>query len=348
MGIHGKAVRLVDVAAAAGVSRTAAAKVLLGSGGDHVRLGPETAGRVREAARRLGYRPNRAAQQLRGAPTHTIGVLMDTVNAPVMNDRLAAIERAAVGRGYRVLVGQVRGDDRLLQEYLGDFESRRVEGLICLFDLISGAEERLAAHFSGRRHVVFHGRVPAGSSAACVRVDTAAAIDMLVEHLLARGCRRIALELCNRNDLLMEARLQAYRQSLTRHGLPFEDALVWTEPDAAQQPPDFAVARAAVEGLVGSGRAAAIIASNDLWASRLVQVLKAGGREVPGDVAVTGYDNLLLGTVVSPSLTTVDQRHDAYAEAALDLILRERTGGRGASPGGVVTIAPRLVVRESA
>ncbi len=85
-----KRATLTDVAREAGVSRTAAARVLLGTGGDHVRVGEEARERIEAAAGRLDYLPNRLAQQLRGASSRTIGVILDTVNAPVMSERLLA------------------------------------------------------------------------------------------------------------------------------------------------------------------------------------------------------------------------------------------------------------------
>ena len=76
-----KTVRLIDVAEKAGVSRSAVGHVLLGTGAGAIRVGDATAEQIRLIAAELGYHPNRAAQQLRGASTQTLGVLMDTVNA---------------------------------------------------------------------------------------------------------------------------------------------------------------------------------------------------------------------------------------------------------------------------
>src|SRR5687767_11001013 len=100
--------RLVDVAARAGVSRVTAAQVLNGSGGRTVRVGEETRQRVLEVARHLGYTPNRIAQQLRGVRSRMLGVILDTVNMPVMYARLSALEEKARSRGYRLIIGQVR------------------------------------------------------------------------------------------------------------------------------------------------------------------------------------------------------------------------------------------------
>jgi len=68
---------------------------------------------------------------------------------------------------------------------------------------------------------------------------------------------------------------------------------------------------------------------------------------IPGEIAVIGYDNLDIASVVSPSLTTVDQAHDEYARAAIGLLLDLAASRRIPRDRRVLTIAPRLVVRES-
>ncbi len=73
-----KKVTLIDIARAAGVSRSAVARVILGTGGDAVRVSEETSEKIQQMARRLGYSPNRLAQQLRGKASRTFGVLLDT------------------------------------------------------------------------------------------------------------------------------------------------------------------------------------------------------------------------------------------------------------------------------
>jgi DNA-binding LacI/PurR family transcriptional regulator len=80
---------------------------------------------------------------------------------------------------------------------------------------------------------------------------------------------------------------------------------------------------------------------------RLIQALKRHRIRVPEDVAVTGYDNLELSTVIDPALTTIDQDHPAYARAALDLLTAAAAGAGTVQDGRTVTIAPHLVVRAS-
>ena len=350
-----KRATLLDVAREAGVSRTAAARVLLGTGGEHVRVGTEARQRVEAAARRLDYAPNRPAQQLRGVSSRTMGVILDTVNAPVMSERLLALEGHANRMGYRLLVGQIHGQAETLREYIGDFAGRGVEAVLGLFDLAPGRDERARAGFGKFRKVVFHGRA-AWRGGYCVRVDTGAAIRAGVDHLLARGHRRPALALAHAaGDELMELRREVFREQIKASG---HEGIVWDAGDAggaaslaataaAGMDPAIEVLAQGIEAMVAKGGADAILASNDIWATRFILQLQKRGLRVPGDVAVIGHDNLDIARVVSPSLTTVDQCHDAYAVAALQLLLEVAEEKRLKPDDRVRTIAPRLIVRES-
>lgn len=149
-----KRATLADVAGRAGVSRSAAARALLGTGGEHVRVSASTRARIAKAARELDYQPNCFAQQLRGKASRTMGVILDTGNTPVMSQRLFALESEARRRGYRLLVGQTHGDLDALREYAADFSGRSVEAILYLFDLAPGCDEALELLLdvaSGRR-----------------------------------------------------------------------------------------------------------------------------------------------------------------------------------------------------
>lgn len=339
-----KPIRLIDVAQRAGVSRQTVSKVLLGSGGDTVRVGEETAKRVQRMAKQMGYTPNWAAQQLKGVSSRTLGMVLNTENTPVMTDRMFALEEEASRRGYRLLIGRTRHQPAEIAALLAEFESRGIDGLICLFDLTHGFDEKVRRLFSGRSKILFHGR-PLTRSACCVRVDTAGAIIQLVTHLAECGYKRLGMGLENMEDKLSEARKQAYLATLKERGGVVNAQWIWSAKTRMPNP-SLAVVDEAIDYLVGRHKVDAIIASNDVWAVHFIQCLKARGLRVPEDVAVTGYDNLNLATVIDPPLTTIDQCHEKYAVAALDLLL-SAIHGTVRPAERIRTILPKLVIRGS-
>jgi len=331
--------RLADIAARAGVSRAAAGLVLLGTGKGRVRVAESTAERIRALADEMGYRPNTAARALKGIRRSQVGVLMHSENRPVMNERLMAIEAAAAARNLRLWVGWFRGDAPRLREDLAEFQERDMDGLILLFDPTKRRDSLLRNQIRPDANVVYHSR-PLRKGDKCVRVDTRQGIRMLVGHLLEQGYRRIGTELFNLDDRLMQIRREAFLEAHAEAGIPCPPARIWTGSGPGSDPTP-AHLHSAVDQLLSGEGIEALIASNDIWAVRLIQHLNARGLRVPGDVAVTGYDNLDISRVILPALTTVDQNHEAYAEAALSLLL----DGDGGQPERV--IPPRLIVRDS-
>lgn len=337
--------RLSDVAREAGVSRMAAAHVINGTGGATVRVSAATRQRIVAAAERLNYRPNRIAQQLRGARSHVLGVIYDTWNLTVMSARLAALDRHAAQQGYRLMIGQVHGDPAGIQEYLADFRSYGAEGIICLFDLLQGHERTLRPLFDRQQRVVFYGQRLV-EHAGCVRVDTADAVRQVVAHLRERGRQRPALLLWNAADPRSILRRQGFLAELKTQKLPLDKERFWSAESGPENPSPETLDQA-IDALVQQQGADALITDDDVWAVRLIQRLKQRGYRVPDDVAVVGYDNLELSTVIDPALTTVDQNHEACAEALLRLLREMLEQEEPASMGREITIPPKLIVRQS-
>jgi DNA-binding LacI/PurR family transcriptional regulator len=269
-----------------------------------------------------------------------IGVLLDTDNTPVMNARLFAIEEEANQRGYRILVGRVRQDRAMLEAFLADFQGWGMDGLICLFDMTARRDRLLRDLIPPTIRTVFHGR-PLRAEDAYVQVNTQEAIFQLVSHLVETGRQRIGLTLWNTEDRLMKVRMTAYKDALCHFGVPVSAPLIWQGKGPASDTPSDSVEQA-IDALVVEQRVDALIASNDLWAVRLMGQLRERGYAVPEQVAVTGYDNLDVSQVVSPSLTTIDQQHPIYAREMLDRVLQSGELKTTAS-----LIQPQLVIRDS-
>lgn len=337
-------VRLLDIANKAGVSRAAVGHILNNSGADCVRVSEATREKVLKIASEMDYRPNRAAQRLRGMPTKIIGVVLDTVNMAVFSARLAAIEKEAHVRGYRLMVGQVHHDPDEIKTYLDDFSDHGMDAILCMFDVMHDIRPRLKKVFRGRENIILHSS-PILKTQPCVRVETSSAVEQLVDHLVERGRKKIAIQLWSPSDHLMSIRADAWKENVQRLKLPSSSSLIWTNPEATQKPSREAIDDC-IQKLVIKGRADAVIASNDEWAVRIIQGLARHGFSVPEDVAVTGYDNLDIADVIEPGLTTIDQCHDAYAKQALDLV-EESLAGTLTPAKRLRVIHPQLIVRES-
>ncbi len=329
---------LQDVARQAGLSVATVSEILRGKAGYQ----EATRQRVEAAAHALRYRPSSAARQLRGGRSHLLGVLIGLDDPQVNFGRLASLEREAWGRGYRVVVGQVRESDPGLAEYLEDFSNRGLDGLFWLHQPFRAKQQVPVSALCAELPVVAldHALRKGG---ACVRVDYGEGVGRAVGHLAARGCKRIALVLAGAGEPgdPLQQRVAGYRKGLARTRLRFDAALLWVGA-MQEEPLGIDIDRAMEQ--VTAARADAVVASNDVWAAAMLRWLRLRGRRVPHDLAVVGFDNLPFASLLDPALTTLDQRHDDFAVLAMNAMVQLLAGKKTR----VQTLAPELVVRESA
>lgn len=332
---------LASIAKATGLAVTTVSEILRNKPGYSV----ATREKVMEAARKLAYRPNSAARQLRGGRSGLMAALIGQDNPQANFDRLAALERAAYSRGYRMMIGQIHSADERLLEYLQDFAARGVDGVFWLHQPFAPKEDVPQSVLNRLGNIVAldHRIAP---EAGCVRIDYGAGIEQAIAYLARQGRKRIGLAVAaegQKGDPL-HARLQGYKRGLQTLGAPFRKEHVWIGDGS--ETPNAAHLQDIIRQLIGAETCDAILASNDVWAAELLRAAKRDGFRVPEAVAIVGFDNLMFAPLCDPALTTVDQQHEAFATAAVNMmeqVLRQKD----ASPGEVV-IQPRLVVRESA
>lgn len=340
-------VRLVDIAKKAGVSRVAVGKVILGSGNDQVRIPERTAERIRAAARQLGYSPNRSAQRLRGKPGRLIGVIV-SIDAPdVEVDRLLRLERIAWKSDLQLIVGALpaSADASGLQRVRDSMLAQGVDGFIHMTGDVLWLEGTSAdgpdvpCIYCGVRSLM--------GDRAGILTDLAHGTDLLVSHLAERGRRRIGMAVLGPNEY-SENRMKGVSSALNRAGSGVTMLPTWyRRPAAGMQRLAPELATLVVDELVVTGKADALLVENDYWAARVLQVLHGRGIRAPDDVAIAGYNNLELGQLTTPPLTTVEEGNDRIAEGLLELLLAEANGKTRRRSRRRIVVKPTLIVRES-
>lgn len=338
-----KPTRLIDIAREANVSRTTIAQVLLESGGN-TRTSKELQIRVKAIAKRLNYRPNALARQLKGKPSRLIGVLIGADNAQVNFDRLREVERHGFRQGYNLVVGQLHEDNwsKAASQYLNDFEGRGLDTLVCLDQgdhLVGGVT--LLRRF---KNAIFLD-APVDHEVATVRVDYGAGIKLAIHHLVETGRRRIAIALHTLGkDHLgspMRSRLKGFEEAKAKLGLSQDPSLIWSSESSPM--PTQENIEDAVQQLIVSSGADAILCNNDHWAVQMLKALKRRRIKVPEQVALVGFDNLNISTASDPELTTIDQQHDLFAKYVMEYITQIGEAG----PFFERIIIPQLVLRET-
>lgn len=326
-------VTLRDIARAAGVSPATASRALAAP--DLVTPARRTA--VEQAARELGYQPNRAARELATGRTGHLCLLVPDLANPFFAAVAKAVQSRARTAGYAVLVADTDEDARLEAEIVAQL-APRVDGVIVCSPRTTKAD---LTQLAPGVPLVLVNRIAADLPA--VIVDDEDGIRQAVEHLVALGHRRIAY-VGGPADSWSDSRRRTALLALAARGGP-------EVVDLGHVPPVFAGGVAAADRVVASGATAAV-AFNDLVALGLVDRLRTRGARVPEDVSVIGVDDTSTATLVAPALTTIGLPLAALGRTAVDLLLDAVDAptppdATGAPPAGVTVLPVALVVRGS-
>jgi DNA-binding LacI/PurR family transcriptional regulator len=332
---------LKDVAARAGVSIKTVSNVVNG----YVHVAPETRARVQDAIDALGYKPNMAARQLRSGRSGVIALALPELQSPYFAEIAGLIVQAAERRSWTVLIDQTDGHADRERNLVAGLRRHAIDGLI--FSPLALAGEELARGGDETPMVLLGERIWHGP-ADHVAIDNTAAAGDATRHLADLGRRRIAAIGAQEQPSAVTAhqRLAGYRAALAEAGLPDMVAQVGSFHRA-----DGAAAMARL--LDAAEPPDAVFCFNDLLALGAIRTLLERGLDVPGDVAVVGFDDIEDGRFSTPTLSTISPDTGRIAQLAVDL-LAERLGepGPGAEGGGPpppreLRVGHRLVARES-
>jgi len=318
-----------DIADHVGVSKALVSLVFRNAPGPSA----ETRKRVLAAADELGYRVNRAAALMTARRSHLIGVMANirsTFHAELVEDIVAEADRY----GYEVVLGAVtptHAEPAVVETLL----SFRCEALILLGPEIGDAA---VTELARRVPVVVVGRRMSGSTVDVVRTADGRGIGQVVDHLVELGHRRIS-HLSGGGGTIPADRRAGYVRAMKRHGL--SDAIDIVDGDFTERSGMLA----AQELLRRRRRPTAVCAANDQSAIGLLDQLLRAGVDVPGDIAVAGYDDSVLARLAHIDLTTVSQEPRQQAERAVRAVVERLDENRQERLD--VLLEPRLVVRRT-
>jgi DNA-binding LacI/PurR family transcriptional regulator len=321
-----------DVAEAAGVSQSTVSIVLAGKWAG--RVSPHTAHVVQQAAERLGYRPNLAARNLRLGQTRTVLFVVPTLTSPFFGAVYTGAARVAAARGFGVVVHPWPDTGSPLfagwQEFTG---WKEMDGVLAS-SMATGALADLATA-PDEVPLVMLDSDPAGA-APTVNIDVAGGKRALVSHLAELGHRRFghlaadvdAWTFRARGDALAAAVAEVTGARLVRRAAPIT-------VDGA---------RATATAMLRAAPApTALLCDDDLMAAGAYKAVRDAGLDIPGDVSVTGFDDIQLAEALEPELTTVRLPAEVLGERAMTALLEMLDGHRPDYPA----LPGELVVRNS-
>ena len=307
-----RAPTILDVAAAAGVSKSTVSNVVRG-----VEVSDATRARVLGAIERLGYKPNVIARQFVQQRTTMLGVLVGDLSNPYYAQMAQVAERAAFHCGYTAMFCNIEGAENIAVAGVEALLEHRVAGIVFLA-FISRTPQLDSALKQAAVPIVFLGLSEEWGDS--VGPQDKEGGRLATEHLLELGHRRIAYV---RTPLVEpsgdRARYAGYRVAMRKAGATATAPLQW-DP-GADTVREGTANRPLATTLADPDGPTALFVSNDIGAIAMIETCERLGRKVPQDVSIVGFDDIALAGLHRISLTTVAQSLDFQAERAVDLLL---------------------------
>ncbi len=337
-----QAVTIKHVAADAGVSLQTVSRVI----NKEPNVRPEMMARVQDSIARLGYVPSIAAQRMSGSRSYLIMALNDrerTIEGWRSREGTDWVDQMLFGgmltcaeHGYRLIVELVdTHSDHIERELSAAIAALQPDGVLLTPPHSANPKIMALLDAAGIELARIGSLTPGPGFRLTMGDDLAAA--MATRHLIELGHRRIGFIAGSLEYELSGWRVDGWRAAMDEAGLPTEGML-------AQG--DFSIesGRVCAPQLIDAG-ATAIIASNDQMAMATLEVARARGLAVPGDLSIVSFDDTPVVRFAHPPLTAIEQPIAAVTARAVELIIGARSCRAALDVPVVVT--PSLTVRES-
>ena len=282
---------------------------------DHPDISVKTRNAVKELAKLLGYKPNLIALNLKHSRTNTIGLLVPEIEHHFFSTIINGIEEVAYQNNYNILI--VQSNESYLREVLDTqtLLGNRVDGMLASFS----KETKDFSHFQqiidNEIPIVFYDRAVDGLHADVVVVDDYTGAYDAVNHLLSKGCQRVAFYSAPQHLLLGKERLHGYVDALEHHNISYDKNLVYS-CDTFES-----AIKISQSILKKTDRPDGIFAVNDLTAVGVMKTAKKIGIKVPEELKIVGFENSKNAAICDPELTSVDQFGYNLGKKAMSILI---------------------------
>ncbi|WP_435946099.1 HTH-type transcriptional regulator GalR [Dryocola sp. BD586] len=299
-----------DVARLAGVSVATVSRVI----NDSPKASDASRQAVTCAMEELNYHPNANARALAQQTTETLGLIVGDVSDPFFGAMVKAVEQVAYRTGNFLLIGNGYHNEQKERQAIEQLIRHRCAALVVHAKKIPDAE--LISLMKQMPGMVLINRILPGFEPRCVALDDRYGAWLATRHLIQQGHTRIGYLCSNHAISDAEDRLQGYYDALKEHGIAINDRLVtFGEPDESG-------GEQAMTELLGRGKHfSAVACYNDSMAAGAMGVLNDNGIDVPKEISLIGFDDVLISRYVRPRLTTVRYPIVTMATQAAELAM---------------------------
>ncbi|WP_046179532.1 LacI family DNA-binding transcriptional regulator [Domibacillus tundrae] len=302
---------IMDVAKLSGLSKTTVSRVI----NNHAYVSEEKRTLVLKAMEELDYYPNPAARRLRGQLTTTIGVVVPKIINPFFAYLVDAIEQAAYKNGYQVMIFQSNEDRTKELSFLNLLKTKQVDGII-----MTAIENdwKAVEPFTKYGPIVLCNEYINEPTVPIVRLDQFKGTYLGIKHLIEKGHRKIAY--CTGGLFAEEGkdkdRNRGYQKAMGEAGITVNPNWIFVDRHTIEDGKH--VLKNVLEM---DDRPTAVFTGSDEIAAGMIAEANEQGIDIPGDIAIIGFDDQPLAELISPKLTTVRQPVDQMGEKAAEVII---------------------------
>lgn len=290
-----------DVAKLAKVAPSTVSRVIA----NNPRISERTKERVREAMNELGYHPNFIARSLANQTTQAIGIIMpssadQSFQNPFFPEVIRGISKGAHQKQYALHMSTGESEEEIFEGVVQMVEGKRVDGIILLY---SRVDDKLIEFLLEKDFpfVIIGKPFKNVEEITHIDNDNYRASKEVTEHLIELGHERIAFIGGNLNFVVTIDRLLGYEKAISLSCLPYRDEYI-VHAEFQEEGGKEAV----LELFSLKEPPTALVVADDLMAVGVLNTLHEMGMQVPADVSVVSFNNVMMAELSRPPLTSVD------------------------------------------
>lgn len=303
---------IYEVSKLAGVSLATVSRVM----NKNARVSDKTREKVEKAMDELGYRPNSIAQSLASNRTNSVGILVSELHGPFFGQMMAGIEQTLRAAGKHVIITTGHSEEEGEKDGIEFLISRNCDAIIAHVEAVS--DEYLIELNNGKTPVYLMSRYVEALADKCISLNNELGGYLATKVLIEQGHKDIAYIAGPQFKSDASNRLAGHKRALAEHGLPFYESLFYIgdfkETGGSDGLKHFIDKKLSFTALV---------CANDEMASGSMKYAREHGFELPQDLSIIGFDNVIFANYLFPKLTTVENPVFDMGQMTAKLVMRD-------------------------
>ena len=331
-------VTIHDIARALNINSSTVSRAL----NDSPRVTQKTKEKIIEKAKEMGYQRNLLASNLRKNITNTIGIVVPRISRHFFSSVIQGVEETAYLAGYSVFICQSLEQLEREKNILETLTANRVDGVLLSISMETTDYTHINSLKSRGIPLVFFDRHCNVSGNSNVLIDDYKGGFDATQHLISNGCKNI-IHFSGPQELeIYKNRFKGYKEALRKNKIPFRAEYVISsrlmEHDGVANTKQL---------LTDNLNFDAIFSANDVAAIGAIKYLNEKGIKIPKEVAIVGFSNEPISTVIKPTLTTINQPGFEMGKRATHLLLKHIKNDSEFLNAETIVMESSLIERQS-